>query len=217
MTAVPWRRGAVRMYPGTVAGAQETLVSEASRGDRIAIAALYERHFPAFRAYVRLQMGALLRAKESASDIVQSVFGEVLQDLDGFTWRGEAAFRQWLFQRGHGKILNRRKHWAAAKREAAREAHGGNASEIDPLLAAGYRSLLTPSRAAAGREELDRLERAFDALPEDYRNAIVLARIVGLSSREMADQLGRTEAAARTLLSRALARLSGLLTRAGAE
>jgi RNA polymerase sigma factor (sigma-70 family) len=57
---------------------------------------------------------------------------------------------------------------------------------------------------AAARELSDRIERAFDMLSKDPREVIALARIVGLSHAEIAEQLGRTEGAVRVQLSRAL-------------
>ena len=57
-------------------------------------------------------------------------------------------------------------------------------------------------------EELEHLASAFAALPPDWREVILLARVRGLSHAEIARTLGRTESATRTLLSRALARLA---------
>ena len=65
-----------------------------------------------------------------------------------------------------------------------------------------------------GREDLERIERAFAELPEDYREVILLSRLVGLSHREIAEDWGRKEGAIRVLLHRALARLSVLLSHA---
>ena len=46
------------------------------------------------------------------------------------------------------------------------------------------------------------------ALPDEYRQVILLARIVGLSHADLAREMGRSETAVRTLLHRALARLA---------
>tara|TARA_R110002096_G_scaffold213723_3_gene401216 strand:+ start:249 stop:509 length:261 start_codon:yes stop_codon:yes gene_type:complete len=74
-----------------------------------------------------------------------------------------------------------------------------------------YATLCTPSRHAAGREDLDRFEQAFDQLPDDYREAITLKRIVGLDYAEIAKVMGRAEGAVRNLVYRGLGRLSALL------
>lgn len=64
------------------------------------------------------------------------------------------------------------------------------------------------------REELAALEKALGELPEDYREVILLARVMGLDHASVAAQMGRSETATRSLLHRALARLA-LLTAEG--
>ena len=66
-------------------------------------------------------------------------------------------------------------------------------------------------------EEIARLEAAIDQLPEEQREVITLAHLVGLSRADIGAQMGRTEEAVRALLHRAKARLSILLDAAGAE
>jgi RNA polymerase sigma factor (sigma-70 family) len=57
-------------------------------------------------------------------------------------------------------------------------------------------------------EELERLEAAFDRLPDDYREVITLARLVGLPLAAIGRQMGgRSEGAVSMLLARALTRL----------
>ena len=56
-----------------------------------------------------------------------------------------------------------------------------------------------------------RIESAFDQLSETQRQVISLHRIAGLSHPAIAQELGKTPGAVRTILSRALARLSELL------
>ena len=59
----------------------EQTVESASGGDAAAIGQLLEQHLPRLRAFVRLRMGAQLRARESASDIVQSTCREILENM----------------------------------------------------------------------------------------------------------------------------------------
>ena len=54
-----------------------------------------------------------------------------------------------------------------------------------------YASLCTPSRILQGREAVERLERAFDKLTADYREAITLCRLVKLPYPEIAAAMGR--------------------------
>lgn len=197
-----------RMEPDTLA-----LAEAAARGDESAVGKLLELHLPELRAFVRLRAGALIRARESTSDIVQSVCREVLQNAERFRFPTETAFRQWLFTTALRKLVDRREHWQAAKRDHGREQPlGPEAGALsESRLVAAYRRLSSPSGHAMAREEIERLEAAFDQLPEDYREVITLARILGLSRAEIAQQMGRTEASVRMLLVRALSQLAAIL------
>jgi len=199
------------------------LVEAAAGGDRTAVEQLLERHLPSLRAYVRLRAGAVIRRHESNSDLVQSVCRDVLENMDHFRYPGEAAFRAWLYATALRKIADRAEYWKAAKRDAAREAvgapaggHAPSAADDGRLLDVYRSSFSSPSRAAMGREALDRIEQAFEKLPDDYREVIVLSRVVGLSRAEVAEQMGRSEASVRNLVSRALAELAEHL-QSGAE
>jgi RNA polymerase sigma-70 factor (ECF subfamily) len=180
------------------------LVGRASHGDASAIEQLLADNLPRLRAYVRLKAGELIRARESCSDLVQSVCREVLEELPGFEYRGESAFRYWLMQRALHKIVDRARYY----RVGARDARVGLADAAPDL---GVATFLTPSRDAVGREELVRMERAFEQLPEDYREAIFLHKVVGMQHREIAAALDRSEGAARNLVYRGIARLSQLM------
>jgi DNA-directed RNA polymerase specialized sigma24 family protein len=106
----------------------EELVRDASRGDRVAVDALLERHLPDLRRYVDQRAGRALLEKESASDLVQSVCAELFEGLraERFEYRGELEFKQWLYGAALFKLQTRRRHWRADMRDPARE------TRIDP-------------------------------------------------------------------------------------
>jgi RNA polymerase sigma-70 factor (ECF subfamily) len=58
------------------------------------------------------------------------------------------------------------------------------------------------------KEDLDKLEKAIDELKPEYREAIVLTKIDGLSYKEIAGRLGKSSDAVRKLVSRAMAELT---------
>ena len=188
------------------------LLRRTSAGDREALGALLARHLPRLRAFVRLRVGNVVRAKESASDIVQSVCADLLGSLDKFEYRGEPQFQSWLFNAVLLKLRERERFFRREKRRAGLEVNR-EAAVAD--LESCYAHLMTPSQAAIGREMAERLEAAFDELPEDYREVLTLHRVVGLSHAEAAAQMGRTVDSVRNLLHRALARLSGILWHQG--
>jgi RNA polymerase sigma-70 factor (ECF subfamily) len=182
------------------------LVTSAAQGDASAVEVLLQRLLPRLRAFIRLRMGAELRLKESTSDLVQSSCREVLQNMDRYQYQGESQFRHWLFATALRKVHNRVAYYRAERRDPAREVtmkdeHG------DRGLAEVYAKVSTPSRILLRKEQTERLEKAFDRLPEHYREVVTLARIVGLSHKEIAEATGRTESSTRNLLYRAMAEL----------
>jgi len=181
-------------------------------GDPDATERLIGRHLPGLRAYVRVQAGPVVRAHEESTDIVQSVCREVLGKLDRFRYPSEAGFKRWLYTTALRKIRDRYDYYVAAKRDVRLEEPATASASCSPAdLAQVYRSIATPSRAASANEEIARIERAFDALPERYREVIVQARLLGLPRAELAESLGMTENAVGVLLFRASAKLAGLL------
>lgn len=194
-------------------GDEGDLLRRAGSGDERALDELVLLHLPALRAYVRLNVPPDVRALESCSDLVQSVCREVLQ-VYRFEYRGPAAFRAWLCQWALNKIRDRAKYWRAQKRNAAEQVQLD--SSLQHLVEL-YSSVLSPSTAAIGREHVALLEQAFDRLSDEDRELIALCRIHDLPRVVVAERLGKSVEAVRMQLSRALARLAGVLERMGIE
>lgn len=191
----------------------QELLRRAKAGDRDAAGQLLLKHIPGVRAFVRLNAGRMIRDKESMSDLVQSVCLEVLADLGDLESDDEATFKKWLYTAATRKIVDRDRHHRAACRDARRLVEGDAVSSTsDAELATPYLAFASPSTDLAIRDEIERIETAFDRLPDDYRRILTLTSIVGLSTKEVAVELERNEPAIRKLLSRARARLAMLLT-----
>jgi len=189
---------------------RESLIRQATAGDARALQSLLVEHMPSLLAFVRLKAGPLVRAKESMSDLVQSVCVEVLKDAGSFRYQGQARFRQWLFLQVLHKIQNKHRHYRAGVRDALREARAAS-QDGDDLVASCYASLCTPSQVAMGRERVAAMEAAFAALPEEQQQAVLLRRVVGLDYGAIATQLGKSEGAVRNLVYRGVARLAAQL------
>ena len=184
------------------------LAERAARGDGEAVDALVTLHLPSLRAYVRAHMGAALRARESCSDLVQSVCRELLTHQERFQHPGEEAFRAWLFTTARRKIANRARDLEAARRDPSREAAGGF---DETALGLAYARFTSPTGVVLRAEDLERLEGALERLNEDQREVLTLAYMAGLSRAEIGRQTGRSEEAVRALLHRATARLAILM------
>lgn len=194
-------------------------VERAATGDREAVAELMRRHLPALRGWVRLKYGATLRATESVSDVVQSTFRDILENLHRFQFTSESAFKAWLYTTASRKIADRAEYWRAARRDPKRvrpydeaPAESGVRQDVGSMLDV-YKSFCSPSREAAGKEEAERIEKAFAELSDEKKEIILLARVAGLSHADIASQLSISEGTARMRLFRALGELAEILER----
>lgn len=177
--------------------------------------ALLAEHLPGLRGFLARRAPDLVLERESAEDLAQSVCRELLERADDgrFELRGDAEFKQWLYEASLWKLRARTRHLRAQRRDAALEVgpwDGTAGSRTTPLEP---RTSETPSRVAAADERRAAVRDAIEAL--GGRDAEVL-RLAVLEERPHADiarTLGVTEVHSRVLLSRALARLSRRLGR----
>ncbi len=71
-----------------------------AQGDPNAFQALYDHYFPRVYAYVSYRVG---RVKDS-EDIVADTFLTVVDNLNGFEWRGEGSFAARLFRIARNRV-----------------------------------------------------------------------------------------------------------------
>jgi RNA polymerase sigma-70 factor (ECF subfamily) len=188
------------------------LLDAGRSGDRDALEALVVRHLPRLRAFARLRMSPLLRAREAAEDLVQSACVQILRALPAFEYRGEEAFRGWLYTAVTNKLLEHERELRAQCRDVRREVVH-DPGEGAGAIAQVYGAALSPSQRVIAAERLVELEAAFDALPDHYREVLTLSRIARLSRAAIATRLGRSEGSVRNLITRALAELGRQLER----
>ncbi len=177
-----------------------------------ALEQLFARNLPALVAYLRARVGGALAARESISDLAQSVCREVLLDQPQLHFPNEESFRAYLFLQASRKVVDRYRYHKMAMRDPAREVDLPSESEARELLS-GFAQMITPSRNAGAREELDRVEQAVHELPDNQREVVLLSRIGGISYTQIARQMGISEAAVRSLAARGLAKLAAKLGR----
>lgn len=173
---------------------------------------LLERYLPRLRAFVRLRVDGVLRARESSSDLVQSICRELLENSGNYKFEGEERFRAWLFTAALNKLRDRGRRYSTDKRNFKRECH-----DPDDDYFGAYGALPSPSQCARANELAKVMEVAFEKLTEEQREVITLAKIAGLSRAEVARVMGRTEGSVRMLLSRSLQRYLEVMNELGED
>lgn len=187
---------------------------QAQDGDASALDQLCGVYTERVRRIVRFRMGPELRSHLESMDLVQEALVEAVLDLNQFRYANEGDFLRWLSGIVENTIRDNVDKAHAAKRDIRRQV------PLDVVAARGDRpaheanipiATTTPSVVLSLREDLDRLEKAMDQLKLEYREVIVLAKIEGLSCKEIAEKLNKTPAAVAMLLSRALLAVTNLL------
>ncbi len=186
----------------------EETVKQAREGDAEAAGRLLEPHLGRLAAFVRLQSGGSLGKRESCADLVQSICRLALEGMGAVEAPDEPAFRRWLYAVALNALVSKATFHQRARRDVRRELVESSLGA--EALLRSYADLCTPSRKAMAREEVERIEEAFDQLTPDYRDVLSLRFVAGLSHAEIAERLGRSEEATRKLLHRARARLAML-------
>lgn len=181
------------------AAASRELVERWQGGDRAAGDLLFRRHHDELLFAIRARLGTRLRGAMQSEDVLQSVALEALRDLGAFEHRGAGSFAAWLRRIVVTKVHDLADRWSAQKRDAGAER--GESALVDLTERDTERADYLDPR-------YEQLERAIAALPDDLREVLLLRRVDGLSSREVAERLGRSDAAVRQMHSRALARLA---------
>jgi len=156
-------------------------------------------------------MGKELRSRLESMDLVQDVLMCVLRDLGGFTYHNEGDFLRWIGEIAENRIRDNLDKLHADKRDIRKEARlydHASTYRDDPLRVLEPARNTTPSVILSKREDLDKLEKAIDELKPEYREVIVLAKIDGLSYKEIGERLGKSADAAGHLLLRAMVALT---------
>ena len=183
------------------------LVTLAKEGDRTALEQLCQVYGERVHWIVRFRMGGEIRSKLDSMDVVQDAFILALQDLDDFTYRDEGDFLRWMSKIVENRIRDNMKKLHADKRNIHKEVPLRNDLPTTKRSFAGAIELIaatTPSVIVSQREDLNKLEKAINKLRPEYREAIILRKIEGLSYNEIANRLGRSIDAVGMLVSRAM-------------
>ncbi len=175
------------------------LIADARRGNSAALDDLFRRHHDHLLMAVRLRLGPRLRGVLESGDILQSVALEAFRELDGFEPRGQGSFRRFLNHLVLNKIRDRARHFEAQKRSGTEPL---TPEHLEDAATAGTGNYLDPN----GRFE--QLEAEIRRLPDDLQEVLILRAVDGLPSAEVAQQLGKSDAAVRKMYSRGIAQLA---------
>lgn len=192
---------AARRYNRAVTGSassEHELIRKACAGDQDAFMELVVSH--ADRVYGALRRFGLDR--DEADEVAQEVFLRAWRGLARFEER--AQFSTWLYRIAFNEAQRR-----LSRRPPPRAESDPDGDDVILSLAESPEG--SPEAQTLEREFEARLEQALDQLPEEWRAAVVLRDIEGLSTHEAAEVVGVREAAFKSRLHRGRMRMRSLL------
>jgi RNA polymerase sigma-70 factor (ECF subfamily) len=172
----------------TLAGSQEAFRELVVRFER-----------PVFGLIVRM-----VGDPETAEDLAQEVFVKAYRALGSYDPSRKLA--SWLFKIAHNATIDhlRRSAPESVPLEGDEEGRGLLATLTDPAAE-------SPAAAAERRDMARALERAIRGLRPDYREAVVLRYVEGLSYEDIAETLAQPLGTVKTNLHRARKQMATVL------
>jgi len=186
------------MYRDISKQEERELIKRAKECDSSAFARLYECYYQDIYSYVYFR----LPDASQAEDLTSEVFIRVLESIDSFTFRG-LPFSSWLFRIARNMMV---------------DYFRSHQEPVDLPLEEG----VLPAESGPGdvlETELtqQQLARALSSLTEDQQEVIILRFVDGLSPTDVAQVLGKSEGAIKSLQHRALGSLNRFLEDVSSE
>lgn len=155
-------------------------------------------------------MMQLVARREEAEDLTQELFLRVFRARKKY--RPESKLSTWIFTIAHNLAMNSLRSRQRSKTQPSRGLSGAGsttqmvAPELNAISPGG-----TPSAQMRSVELSQVVQDAIQSLGEDQRMAIVLNKFEEMSYAEIAEVMGRSEPAIKSLLSRARVNLKDQL------
>jgi RNA polymerase sigma-70 factor, ECF subfamily len=175
----------------------ERLLARIAAGDRRAFETLYDRYAATVFGLALKMLGD----RQLAEDAVQEIFWRVWRRLGSFD--RSRAFAPWLFGIAHNYCIDELRRRKVRPQPVYEDDEHPILSDIPDDVDVG--------EAAISAEQRQIVRSALDQLPEEQRQALLLAYFGGLTQQEIAAQLGNPLGTVKTRMRLGLQKLKALL------
>jgi RNA polymerase sigma-70 factor, ECF subfamily len=175
----------------------EQLILRVASGDRVAFEALYDRYSATVFGIVLKMLGD----RELAEDAVQEVFWRVWRRAGSFD--RSRAFAPWLFGIAHNYGIDELRRRRVRPQPVYEDDEQPILSDIPDEVDVAAQATLADQRRI--------VRAALDQLPDEQRQALMLAYYGGLTQQEIAARLGNPLGTVKTRMRLGLQKLRALL------
>jgi RNA polymerase sigma-70 factor (ECF subfamily) len=172
---------------------EEGLLKKAKRGDKEAIASLYDAHYGAVYNYIHYRV----EDQPTAEDLTAEVFIRMLQKLTGYVNRGRPLLA-WLYTIARNLVIDHHRNLNK----------GEELPIVDHLLEDGEGD---PLQEVQAYQTQDCFKRALTQLPETQRSILIYRFVDEFSTSQILELMDKSDPAVRSLQHRALRSLERAL------
>lgn len=175
-----------------MSGTNDLIIQRAQRGDREAISQLYQTHAQQIYRYIAYRV----QSDADAEDLTAEVFVKMVEGIRSYRITG-APFEAWLYRIASARIIDFR-----------RRVRRRPQTELTEVLSSGDS---TPEERMLEQQEIETLRQALSGLTDEQQGILVLRFIERKSHQEVADILGKSVSAVKSIQHRALTQLASRL------
>jgi RNA polymerase sigma-70 factor, ECF subfamily len=166
--------------------------TEAVKINKERLASIYEEYYDKVARYIYSRIGD----KNEAEDLASDVFLKALESIKTYQERG-VPIQAWLFRIAHNLVVD---HYRKVTKY-----------RTVPIESVEIKDESDPAATAETNLEMERVKIAMQRLTEEQREVVRLRFFSGLTSREVAGILDKSDGAVREMQSAALEKLRQLL------
>lgn len=158
----------------------------------------------------------IVRDPEEARDVTQETFLRIYRNFDRF--RGEASLKTWVCRIAVNQALNSQRWWKRRRRAETQSLDEPLLEETNDRVSLGATlasNAASPEAAALAHEQQRQLERALGELKKDFRIAVALRDIEGMSYEEIASILEISVGTVKSRIARGREMLRAILSANG--
>ncbi len=173
------------------------IITKAQNGDALAFAKIHDQYYQLVYRFFYYRVSDVKRAEDLTSDL----FVKLIEKM-GLYQPGKAPFLAWLYTIARNMLID----------DYRRRARVPELSSLGDYLASDKHN---PVRSAELQSDADCLKQALQHLTDDQREVIITKFIEGRRNREVADVVGKSYYAVKSLQHRALAALKRAIQEEG--
>ncbi|MCA9200818.1 MAG: sigma-70 family RNA polymerase sigma factor [Planctomycetales bacterium] len=190
------------------------LIQQARSGCQDSLEQLLIQYQNYLRLMATLNLERQFQGKFSASDVVQATCIRVQNGIRDFAGSNERELMAWLRKILASQIASEIRRYTTQARDIQLERRLATQVDQSSAMLGGFvagevvaAEQETPSQTASRRERAVILANALQALPDEYRQVIVLRHLQGMSFTDVAKQMQRSLDSVKSTWRRAIARL----------